>query len=166
MYRSRLSENWVSLNNTSAGLWNATTDCWHYSDRPGDSWCHPPLWAREDPKPDNNQTICKTLQLPNKSLWGKVELLTCHSRRCRGLEQGWWRAARRGSACSWSLLSCGRWWTCRQITRHEAAKPREHLWRSPVKTIPAKNQKMIKKIRSLIHPSSEEQRFEIKKAFF
>lgn len=36
-----LCESWVGLNNTSAGPWDTMTDCWHYSDRPSNRWCHP-----------------------------------------------------------------------------------------------------------------------------
>lgn len=34
MQSRELCGSWVSLNNTSAGPWDTTTDCWHYSDRP------------------------------------------------------------------------------------------------------------------------------------
>lgn len=39
--------------------------------------------------------------------------LTCHSPHYRVPGQGWWRAAKQGSGCSWSPQSCGRWWTWR-----------------------------------------------------
>lgn len=39
----------------------------------------------------------------------RTAALTGRSRRCRGRAPGWRRPARRGSACSSSPLSCGRW---------------------------------------------------------
>lgn len=81
--------------------------------------------------PNSNQIphddIVFTLRLDMWSSCAKC-FLTCHSRRCRELSPGWWRAAIPDSVCSWSPLSYGRWWTCQQNNRHKATEGRAHLY--------------------------------------